>query len=168
MNKLNRQQFMLKLSEARISKRLIGNLKFTEEIDWQDAEMIAIADMSGNEGVLLIDVNDLTVLPYELRKRLGNQQGKLRSVICDLCLTWQAPGKAAQITFRRKSDRHSFTYLCCADLQCSRHVRGKTPEAELSKTQIKEDIDVEHRIERLQEKLNKLIATLAGEKSEGL
>ena len=89
--------------------------------------------------------------------------GRSKPITCDFCLTWQRGSNAGRITFERASDKHKFTYLCCGDLQCSLHIRGQTPQAMLSRTQLREDTTVEQRIARLQERVMRIITTLGAE-----
>ena len=162
MRQLSRDLFAEILSVQRISRRLVRELRFVpEEIaDWSEREMLAIGTRSKAEGLLLVGLDGLYALPYELVVGLKDSNGRAKPIICDLCYTWQQGGKAGRITFRRKSDGHAFTYLCCGDLNCSLHVRDKTPESTLSRTQLREDITADQRIKRLRLKLADIIATL--------
>jgi hypothetical protein len=163
MEKLDRSQFSVLLKKQRIKPRLVRELRFVPEdiASWDDLELLAITTRSKSEGLLLVQIDDFYVIPYELAIGLkDNTTGRSRPVVCDFCYTWQQGGKVGRITFRRISDDHTFTYLCCADLQCSQHVRNKTAEATLSRAQLHEDITVEQRITRLRVKIGNVIKTL--------
>jgi|ADGO01.1.fsa_nt_gi hypothetical protein len=164
MNSLDRESFAVLLKQERIKPRLARELRFVpEEIDnWNDLDMLAIAARSKNEGVLLIQTDNLYVIPYELSIGLKDiATGRAKPVVCDFCYTWQQGGKSGRITFRRESDGHTFTYLCCADLRCSLHVRSITSEAAFSRTQLHEDLTTEQRIARLKDNLKQLVITIA-------
>lgn len=126
--------------------------------------MLAVSTRSKAEGILLVQTTDFYLFPYELTVGLKDKAtGRTKPVTCDFCYTWQQGSKAGRITFRRTSDDHTFTYLCCADLQCSLHVRTKTVDALLSRTQLREDMTDEQRVLRLEEKLQRLLKTIAAQ-----
>lgn len=118
-------------------------------------EFVALSDKTGDKGILLAQLEQrLFAVPYELSRRVvDTQTGRSKPIICDLCYTWQAGANAAKITFVRSSDKHSFTYLCCADLACSLHIRSMTKEAQLSRVHIREDLTTQQRIARLERNL---------------
>lgn len=157
MKNISREEFLLLLKQARIKQRLQRELRFTpESIVWQDREMLAITTRSGNEGILLIEQGSLVVVPFEIKRALTDTRtGRSKPITCDFCHTWQRGGNAASITFARDSQT-SVTFLCCADLACSLHVRDRTPEAALSRTQLHEDMATVQRIARLRRNLHKI------------
>lgn len=151
------------LKEQRIKPRIIKNLRFNPDPDlnWNDLDIYAVSTRSNAEGVLLIDIGELYVIPYELMtKTQDNTTGQTKPITCDLCFSWQSGSNSARITFTRTSDNHKFTYLCCADLKCSLHVRNLTPQGLLSRTQLHEDINTDDRIARLKMKTYKILQTL--------
>lgn len=163
MKRISREQFRALLKERRVRPRIVRDVRFAPEdiADWDDWDMLAVPTKSGNEGVLLAQTDALYVLPYELNTDVkDNATGRTKPITCDLCYTWQRGGKAGRITFTRASDGHTFTYLCCGDLRCSLHVRGKTPEAALSRAQLPEDITTERRIARLQTHVGTIVEKL--------
>lgn len=153
--------------KGRVSKRLERELRFTPDTiaDWPNREMLAISTRSGNEGVLVVELEAKHYyLPYERGKSIADSAtGRSKAITCDLCYTWQRGSKAASITFTRRTDKNTVTFLCCADLQCSLHIRNMTPESHLSRAQLHEDITTERRINRLQHKLASVIETLREE-----
>lgn len=166
MKSLDREAFAALLRQERVRPRLARELRFVpEEIDnWDNLDMLAITTRSKNEGVLLVQTDNLYMVPYELSVGLKDvATGRTKPVVCDFCYTWQRGGKSGQITFRRASDGHALTFLCCADLRCSLHVRNLTQEATLSRTQLHEDITSEQRIARLKDKLSRVITTLGAQ-----
>lgn len=163
MKSFDREEFSLLLKTQRVKPRLAREVRFVPEgiRGWDDLELLAVSTRSATEGVLLVQTDNLFVLPYELTIGLKDKlSGRSKPITCDFCYTWQQGGNAGRVTFRRKSDDHTFTYLCCADLQCSLHVRGMTAESILARTQLREDLTDEQRIVRLKTKLNRIINIL--------
>lgn len=167
MNIPTKETFLLQAKATRIKPRLIKELRFTpEDITYPETrEMLAITTRSGQEGVLLVELPHAeysTLIPFILSNRITDSRtGRSRSITCDLCYTWQAGSNAARISCERASHKASFTLLVCADLNCSLHVRGLTPQAALSRTQLREDITTVQRIARLHEKLSAFLKTLS-------
>ncbi|HSH18286.1 MAG TPA: FBP domain-containing protein [Candidatus Saccharimonadales bacterium] len=90
---------------------------------------------------------------------LDKMTGRTIPVTCDFCATWQRGSDAARITFIHTNDEsHTYSFLCCADLECSRHVRNKTAAAVLSRTQLHEDMTPQQRIDRLSANIRKILA----------
>lgn len=162
MKQFDRETLIALLKAHRVKPRLIRDIRFVpDEVGyWPEREMLAVFTKSGNEGVLLIEQDGiLTVLPFERGKRIvDTRTGRSKPITCDFCKTWQRGSNAATISFPQPGG--SKGYLCCADLDCSLHVRDLTPQSALSRTQLYEDIDVPRRIARLQASLHTLIATV--------
>lgn len=131
--------------------------------EWIDRELFNLPTKDNNAGILFIELDGrLYGAPYELAVIRDALTGRSKPVICDFCKTWQAGGRAASISFRTK--RRSFNsigLLCCADLQCSLHVRNKTDAAKVSRSQLREDITTDDRVERLHQKLAAVVERLA-------
>jgi len=167
MKKLSQEDFNTLIADEPIKPRLKKELRFvasTENIsdeEWSDRELLAVTDRNGNKGVLLIELDGLLhVLPYELKIGItSSTTGRSQSIICDFCRTWQAGTRAGSITFK-KGRTESVSYLCCADLRCSMHVRNKTQAAHTSRAQLREDLSVEERVDRLRARLAGYIAKL--------
>jgi hypothetical protein len=149
---------------AGVKKRLLQELRFLPEnvADWSELEYLPVYDRSQAKGLLIIEIDSgLYLTPFELSRGIGDQStGRLKPIICDLCFTWQGGGNAGRITATRKSDQHVISYLCCADLRCSDHVRTKTTAAQRSRTQLREDLNNEQRAERLKQKLQGFVDNL--------
>lgn len=162
MQQFNTDEFMALLKAQRVGSRLVRDIRFNPDHALPDHELLAVLTRSGNEGVLLVNLDaDLYVLAFELMTNVrDNTTGRAKPITCDFCYTWQQGDKAGRITFMRASDGHKFTFLCCGDLQCSSHVRGLTSEALLSRTQLHEDMTPEQRAARLRTKLADLITLL--------
>lgn len=166
MQSLTRDQLTTLLKDQGIKPRLIKELRFAPETieNWEDLDVLAIPNRSASEGLLLVSIEALYLLPYHLTVGLKDKMtGRTKPAICDFCYTWQAGGHTARITFTRLSDKHTFTYICCSDLRCSLHVRNKTPEAVLSRTNLREDNDIDQRIARLKSNMAAVIRTLRAE-----
>ncbi|HSW77175.1 MAG TPA: FBP domain-containing protein [Candidatus Chromulinivoraceae bacterium] len=159
MNVITREQFTQLVRP--LKPRLKRELRFIpEEItEWEDRDFLGVANKQGNEGVLIIPFLDI-VVPYGLSKRTPGSRGRVEAIICDICATWQRGTHSAVITFQTSPIR-SVSFLCCEDLRCSLHVRGKTSAAVLSRAQIREQIDPQERINRLRKRLTNIIETLA-------
>ncbi len=143
---------------SRASRRVLAELKYPVDIDWAITELLAIPTKSGNNGVLILHPAQDTfcALPYELKAiRSTATTGALKPVLCDFCYTWLPGTRTAVIAFVNKAlGSHSF--YCCAKLNCSANVRGLTDESLVSRTQLREDMTDEQRIERLKLKLIKI------------
>lgn len=168
MKMFDLHQFDILLNAAPIKPRLKGELRFVKstegmnEQDWQERELLAIAAKSGNKGVLLLAPDDnIYMLPYEISTGITSKTGQAQPIICDFCRTWQSGTRSGSIVFPKGSRSHDkIGFLCCADLRCSLHVRGKTDAAQTSRSQLREDLVPEQRIDRLKERLQKLVADL--------
>lgn len=162
MKRIEPTAFEQIMRAAGVRGRLRRELRWTPDQYelYDDRELLAIADKAGRNGLLLIELGEaLYGTPYELLPGIRDASGRSKPVICDFCYTWQRGGNIGRITFRLNENR-TLTYICCADLQCSLHVRNLTPAAALSRTQLREDITVERRIERLRMKLEALVISL--------
>lgn len=169
MQKIDIQFFDRLLDESNVKLRLKRELRFNtsvshlEDSDWHELEMIHISNRSGNEGVLLLGLSSsLYLIPYIFNKMgASTSTGRPQPIICDFCRTWQSGTRAATITFTNvKSSKSSVTHLCCGDLRCSDHVRSKTSASKISRTQLREDMDNVSRVDRLNERLGKLMRDL--------
>jgi len=158
MNAMGRDEFTNLVKAAGVKLRLQRELRYVpEEItDWQDRDFLAVTNRSGNEGVLVAPLDGQHVAVFGLQKRTANSTGRVEAIICDLCATWQRGSNSAVMTFEK--ERSSVSFLVCADLACSAHVRGKTAAATLSRAQLREDISVEGRVERLRDRLTRIVA----------
>ena len=150
--------------------RLGGNLKrrlsaaslSAQDDNQADREMLAVPTKDGNAGVLLIALDErIYGMPYEINDIRDAVTGRSKPIICDFCKTWQAGPRAGYIVFRTKrASSNVIGFLCCADLQCSLHVRDKTTAAKTSRSQLREDVTVDQRVARLQSKLAAVIERL--------
>ncbi|RYF29396.1 MAG: hypothetical protein EOO17_01530 [Chloroflexi bacterium] len=160
MKHLSLDTFNELLSETTLKPRIKRELKFVASTqmladDWSDRELLAIADRTGQKGVLLLQPNaDLYIASYELSRTIvDSMTGRQRAIICDFCYTWQAGSNAASVTIADPVTKSSVRFLCCADLNCSQHVRTLTKESIMSRAQLRESIDNNARVQRLQTKL---------------
>lgn len=169
MKKLSAQDIMYYVEQSAARQNLKKNLRpslvsaFMEKHDWDILDILEVPARGGKNGVLIIEVDDrLYATPYELSIGIGNKTtGQLKPVICDLCRTWQAGSRAGSITFRvDQRSLNSITFLCCADLKCSLHVRSRTSSASTSRAHLREDITDEHRVQRLRVNLKTLVERL--------
>lgn len=164
MKSINNATFELIAKAAGARGRLLRELRFAPEqvTDWNERELVHAADRTGDKGVVVFEVGGSRyAAPYELTRRVVDKAtGRSKPITCDLCYTWRAGGDGARIRFVRISDKHTITLLCCGDLACSAHVRGKTSAAKLSRANLREDMTNEQRVLRLESKLRKLVELL--------
>ena len=167
MKTLDKDTFDKLLELANIKLRVKRDLKFVNNTshlpdDWSDYELIAVSDRTSNAGVLLLQpYDDLYIIQYSLSKKIiDSQTGSSRSIICDLCRTWQKGTNAASITLLNNETKRNVSILCCADLLCSQHVRSLTTASKYSRAQLREDLTNDDRIERLKRNLVERIAQL--------
>lgn len=156
---ISREQFT-ELTRG-LKVRLRRELRFVpEEITgWQDRDFLSVTNKQGNEGVLIIPFLDDMVAPFVLEPRKPNASGRTEAVICDICATWQRGPRSAIITLLA-GDKRSVSFLCCADLRCSFHVRDQTAASRLSRVQLREQMTPEARIVRLRDRLSSIVAVL--------
>lgn len=148
--------------EHAIRKKLKSELKLNLDLidDWEQRDFIALMDRHQSKGVLIAELDDGYVVPFQLQpRRPSSVTGRTEAIICDFCATWQRGSSSATITFQR-TDKSTRTYLCCADLLCSLHVRNLTRQAQLSRTQLREQITPERRVERLRKNLSAILSDL--------
>lgn len=165
MKQLSQNDFDTLTSKAGIRPRTRREVRFSQQSasltddDWMGRELLAFTDKSGNKGVLVMDTgSELFMAAYELKSGIISSNGRAQPIICDFCRTWQTGSRSGSITLSRPGrDTSSVTFLCCADLQCSQHVRGVTSAAKTSRSQLREDMTEQDRISRL----NRRIQTIA-------
>lgn len=162
MQQLTTSNIVELLNSHALKKRLTSELKFNLEAiyNWDERDFIAITDRHRSKGVIIAELTTLVVVPFRLQMRKASSTtGRIESIICDFCATWQRGSNSAVITFDR-SDKSTRSYLCCADLLCSLHVRDRTPQAKLSRTQLREQATPERRVERLRAKLQDILSSI--------
>lgn len=158
---ITREQFNILVKT--VKSRLRRELKYIPEeiLDWDIRDFLVVTKKQGNEGVLIIPNAEMAVLPFVLERRLPNARGRVEAIICDICATWQRGTHSAVITFWVSSVR-SVSFLCCGDLQCSLHVRGRTRASVLARAQLREQLTSEERIERLHRRLEGIVEAVRG------
>lgn len=155
------------MHQADIKPRLKSELKFIKSTahipaDWASYELLAISDRTEEKGVLLLQPNEeLFIAQYELSRRIiDHATGRARAIICDFCYTWQPGSNAASITFTHAKTKHKVSFLCCADLECSQHVRTVTKASLVSRSQIRENLSNDDRVARLKRHIEEKIHQL--------
>ncbi len=156
---INRDAFALLVKSSPAKLRLRKTLRFVPEevANWDLRDFLIVTDKSGREGVLLYGEE---VVPFTLHPRTAKSSGRVEAIICDICATWRRGTESATITFQA-GDRRSVSHLVCADLDCSLHVRGLTEASKISRTQLRENIDSEGRVARLQSRSQAILRELA-------
>ncbi len=153
-----RDEFAQCIKIAGIKPRLRRIVRYVPEeiIAPEHRDFLAVTDKSGNHGVIIFGQR---IVPFELSPRIAKSSGSVAAVICDICATWRRGPESASITFP-KGDKRTVSYLVCADLSCSLHVRGLTNAGLVSRSQIREDISPEDRITRLTTRLATMLTNL--------
>lgn len=169
MRQLTQETFQQLLEQASIRPRIKREVRFISSMarlsddDWAETELLTITDKAGNKGVLVMHAGDNSfyATSYELSRGLTSSTGKSQPIICDFCRTWQTGSRSGSITLARPGrDAGSITFLCCADLECSRHVRNLTSAAKTSRSQLREDMTNEQRVERLRFRIQEISGLL--------
>jgi hypothetical protein len=164
---LDNDKFNDLLLQVNIKQRLKKEFRFVTSTarlsaEWSLYELFPITDRTGDSGLLLMQPNDvLFAVYYNLSRRIvDSSTGRDRAIICDFCSTWQPGSNAASITFSASHMNRSVRLLCCADLDCSLHVRTATKVSSVSRAQLRENMTDEARVERLKGKLGRIIEQL--------
>lgn len=166
MKKLTPESFKELIDAANIRPRIKREVRFAASTadmsaeTWEQTEVLAISDRAGNKGVLLLcGAADTTyAVAYELSRGITSTTGRAQPIICDFCRTWQTGSRSGSVTLQKPGrDAGSVTFLCCADLQCSRHVRNLTAAAKTSRSQLREDIDNDQRVARLKQRIEEVV-----------
>lgn len=172
MKPITAEQFEILLKNASIKPRFKRDLKFrgsTEHMDemwWAETEMLPVWNKSKNGGVIVIELADERYLvAFDATKPDTDVSGRSKSVICDLCYTWLSGGNGGFVTFypNKNADR-SVSLLCCTDLRCSDNVRTKTSVSFKSRTQLRENMTNDDRVQRLRQKLETFVERLQVER----
>ncbi len=161
MKQLTQDEFNEVMNQASIRPRVKREVRFSQSTSaisgeqWHETELLAVSDRAGNKGVLLLDSGDaLYAAAYELSRGITSSNGKAQPIICDFCRTWQTGSRSGSVTLIKPvRDSGSVTFLCCADLECSRHVRNLTSAAKTSRSQLREDMSSDERVERLRRRI---------------
>lgn len=169
MKQLTQDEFNEVMNQASIRPRVKREVRFAQSTsglsdeEWHETELLAVSDRAGNRGVLLLDSGEaLYVAAYEVSRGITSSNGQAQPIICDFCRTWQTGSRSGSVTLMRPvRDSGSVTFLCCADLECSRHVRNLTSAAKTSRSQLREDMSNEERIERLRVRISAIAEQLA-------
>ena len=168
MRILTTEVFQQVLEHASIRPRTKREVRFAssvvgmDEEAWAHTELIPISDRSGNKGVLVMENNGrLYATSYEISRGITSKTGKAQPIICDFCRTWQTGSRSGSITLQKPGrDAGSITFLCCADLLCSQHVRNLTSATKTSRSQLREDMTNEQRIARLEQRIEEVSGLL--------
>jgi hypothetical protein len=154
---IDRDTFVTLLRAANIKPRVRHELRFVSEevTNWEARDFLAVTNRSRSLGVLILPFEKIHVISFSLQKRIPNKTGRVEAIICDFCATWQRGSNSAIISFTKEDSTQSF--LCCADLECSLHVRDRTSVAKISRTQLQESNSIEQRVQRLHDRLGKVL-----------
>lgn len=165
MRKITQELFLKLLDDAAIRPRVKREVRFTTSVGhlddeaWARTELLPVSDRAGNKGVLLLQSTEqnMYIVSYEISRGITSSTGKAQAIICDLCRTWQTGSRSGSVTLQKPGrDTGSITFLCCADLACSQHVRNLTSASRTSRSQLREDLDNDQRVARLKKRLEEI------------
>lgn len=159
MNFISKERFQELLLGTGLNKKRRELIRYQPETisHWEDRDFLAVFDRTGNGGVMIYNEQ---MIPFSLAQRKANAAGRVEAIICDICATWRR-GTASGVLNFKKSTTRAVSYLVCADLDCSLHIRGLTEASKLSKVQLREQITTEAKIERLHNRLGTILGDLA-------
>ncbi len=167
MRTLSQDEFKELIKTTDLKLKIKADLRFIKSVealrdDWSNYELVAISDRTGDKGVLLLQPYDeLHIAQYELSRRIiDSKTGRSRAIICDFCYTWQPGSNAASISFTHAATKHKVRFLSCGDLLCSDHVRSTTKASQVSRSQLRENMSTEDRLDRLKRRLSAKISQL--------
>jgi len=169
MKKLTQESFSQLLEAAHIRPRIKREVRFTTSVShlddeaWGRTEILPISDRAGNKGVLLIQFDEerIYAASYEISRGITSSTGKAQPIICDFCRTWQTGSRSGSITIDKPGrETGTIGFLCCADLECSQHVRTLTSASRTSRAQLREDMDNDQRVARLRQRLEDITSLI--------
>ena len=162
MKQMTQDNFQALLEQSAIKPRIKREVRFATSVTsmdddtWKITELLPVFDRAGNKGVLLMDAGNenVYVVSFELSRGLTSSTGRAQAIICDFCRTWQTGSRSGSITLHKPGrESGSIAFLCCADLLCSLHVRNLTAASKTSRSQLREDLDNDQRVERLKRRI---------------
>ena len=147
--------------QGNYNKRLVAELRMgvLASTDWLNLDFFTLADKSQRKGLLFYELDGrLTATAYAITPKHPRRDGRNMPVICDICKTWRRGGATGLLTMPVATDkRRTIGCYTCLDLQCSLHARDLTPQALVSRTQLREDMEPEARIARLNRNLQSIL-----------
>ena len=161
MKAVTEERVRVLCSRGGYNKKLIAELRMgpLASMDWPNLDFFVLSDKSQRKGLLFYELGGrLTAVAYAITPKHPHRDGRNVPVICDICKTWRRGGATGLLTMAVVGDkRRSIGCYACLDLQCSLHVRNLTPQAILSRTQLREDIKPEERVARLHRNLQEIL-----------
>ena len=153
MNVLDREQVISAFPEE---ERPNLTLPAFDRIAWDNLDFLGWCDRSDDKAFCVFDTDGApTGVTLE---RMAIHSSNARSFMCSLCRTVHGITGIANFTYkcRRGTGYHTLTDMFCANLQCSLYVRGiLAPEG----LQFYETISVERKVQRLQEGVDRFLAS---------
>ena len=166
MRKITQSQLEDILKKGRYNKKLLAELRLgiLDSLDWSNLDFLTLSNKSGGKGLLFYEEDDrLTVASYKIIRKTASQSGQNKAMICDICNTWQRGEAVGFMTIEDPSNRQRITgCYVCLNLECSLHIRDLTNQGLLSRTQLRENLDVASRIARLHKNLRAILRAGAG------
>jgi FBP C-terminal treble-clef zinc-finger len=137
------------------------------EIAWEQLDFLGWRDPRAPERAYLVTPWQGRLVGIALRSSTKSGKSLMKSTMCSICLTVHASSGVSLFTAPRAGacgrEGNSVGTYICTDLQCSRYIRGFLASEAIHS--LGETIDLDTRIERLQEKIDQFTARVAGEAS---
>ena len=164
MQEITPRQVEAVIKSGSLNKKLVSEIRLSQldDLDWENLDFFTLTNKSGQRGLLFYQFasdSQLAAIPYSITPKAAGEDGRNQAIICDICRTWQKGSAAGFISLENPDNKHRTTgFYVCLDLKCSLHIRDLTPNAKLSRSQVKEDIDTTGRIARLQRNLGAIMS----------
>ncbi len=168
MKKITESQMQAILKEGRYNKKVLSELRLglLETMDWENLDFFTLSDKANQKGLLFYETEDrILIIPYRITRKTPSLDGRNKAVICDICKTWRKGDATGLLNIIDPGNKHRTTgCYTCLDLNCSLHVRDLTPQAMLSRTQLRESITIPNRIARLHQNFDNLLSRISEDK----
>ncbi len=131
-------------------------------IDFEQLDFLGWRDPKAPERACIVTESDNGLIGIVLRPASKSAKSLSRSSMCSVCMTPHASSGVALLSAPLAGaagrNGNSAGIYMCADLQCSRYVRGTLKSDAI--ISMSETIDLESRIERLRERLDAFISKI--------
>jgi hypothetical protein len=129
-----------------------------DRIAWGKLDFLGWCDQSSDKAFLVFETDGEP--NGVMLERMAIRTSNARSFMCSLCRTVHGMSGIANFTYkcRHGTGYHTLTDMFCGNLQCSLYVRGILAVDGL---QFYETISVERKVQRLQEGVDRFLASLS-------
>ncbi len=155
MRPLQREQLISAFRPEDLERLSLPDLS---RVPWPKLDFLGWCDRDGDTGFLVVEDNGAA--SGLVLDRMAIRTSNARTFMCSICRTCHGMRGIANFTYRsqRTDSYNTWTDTFCGDLQCSLYVRGLL-NSDVS--QFYETITVERKVARLQEGVERLLATIA-------